>query len=117
MLRRLQRFFGLLLPAAWIALIRLQPKLLESLGLDQNLVLLVLLTWFLLAVDANLGLGLVDKIVKVAREIKELNSCVTNRIALLRLALSGPQRVFLKSFTFAYSPWRKRLPPPRGYSA
>jgi hypothetical protein len=46
-----------------------------------------------------------------------LNNCVTNRIALLRLALSGPQRVFLKRFTFAYSPWRKRLPPPRGYSA
>ncbi len=70
--RRLQRLVGLLIPVGVTTLLSLRPDLAERVGLDPQLLLLIMITWLVLAVDACVGLGVVEKALKAVREIRQL---------------------------------------------
>ena len=72
MARGVPRLFGLLIPLTIALVFVWQRAYFEKLGLTTNVVALVLLAWFLLALDSALKLGIVANLVSLAKGIKEL---------------------------------------------
>lgn len=66
------RAVALVAPFAGIAYLLPRPEVIQSLGGTGNVVLLVMIAWALLSVDAVLRLGLVSGVVSLAKSIKEL---------------------------------------------
>ena len=63
---------GIIVPLVGLGLVVWQPNLLESLGVDKNVVSLIFIAWLLLAIDASLKLGIVAGITELAKGIKTL---------------------------------------------
>ena len=68
----LPRLVGIALPLAIIGLVLWQPALLQPVGIEASTVTLICIGWLLLAVDVALKLGIVAKIVDLAKGIKDL---------------------------------------------
>ena len=69
---QIQRVMGILIPGVLLIVIGVYPNIASSIGVETNTLFLISITWFILALDAILGLGIVDKVVKTAKEIREL---------------------------------------------
>ena len=48
------------------------PSVVKIIGLENRVISLVALAWLLLAIDVNLKLGVVDRIVGIAKAFREL---------------------------------------------
>lgn len=68
----LSRTAGVVLPLIFLGIVLWQHSQLEAVGLGANLVALILIAWFLLAIDAALKLGIVAGVINLAKEIKNL---------------------------------------------
>lgn len=68
----LLRSLGIVLPLIFLGLLLWRRSDLEVIGIGSNLIALIFVSWFLLAVDAVLKLGIVAGIVNLAKEIKSL---------------------------------------------
>jgi hypothetical protein len=66
------RFLGLATPVAILALMILFPQPFSQLGMDRQIVSIVAVAWLLLAIDAVLKLGVVERITDLARALREL---------------------------------------------
>jgi uncharacterized membrane protein len=66
------RFLGLISPIILIIVNYYFKEQLQAIGLDNQIVALVGLAWLLLALDANLNLGIVDRIASLAKAMREL---------------------------------------------
>lgn len=71
-LASLPRFLGIFLPLALMGFLLWQPTRLEMVGVETNAITLIFIVWFLLAIDATLKLGIMDKVVGLAKQIREL---------------------------------------------
>lgn len=69
---RLLKFLGVASPILLLVANYLFRDLFQIVGLENQLVALVGFSWFLLALDANLNLGIVDRISSLAKAIREL---------------------------------------------
>lgn len=68
----LPRYIGIILPLILLAILLWRHEQLESLGIGVNIVALIFIAWFLLAIDAVLKLGIVAGVINLAKEIKNL---------------------------------------------
>ena len=66
------KFLGLVTPLLLLAANFFFKGQLQALGFDNQVVALIGLAWFLLAIDANLNLGIVDRISGLAKAMREL---------------------------------------------
>jgi hypothetical protein len=66
------RLLGMALPLILLGFLLLDPERMAMLRLDPNVVALIFVTWFMLAVDAILGLGVVANVLGLAKQIKDL---------------------------------------------
>ena len=68
----LLRFLGIVSPLIFLGLLLWRRSELEYVGIGSNIVALIFISWFLLAIDAALKLGIVAGIINLAKEIKSL---------------------------------------------
>lgn len=66
------RFLGLISPLILLAVNYYFRESLQAIGFDNQIVALVGLAWLLLALDANLNLGIVERITSLAKAMREL---------------------------------------------
>jgi hypothetical protein len=66
------RILGVLLPVLLLVLLLWNPTSLYFIGLDNNMLSLILISWFLLSLDAVLKLGIIASLVSIAKGIKDL---------------------------------------------
>jgi hypothetical protein len=66
------RLLGIVVPIIVLALMLADPAHVSALGLNGTALALILIAWFLLAIDATLGLGIVERIANMAKAIKDL---------------------------------------------
>jgi hypothetical protein len=66
------RFLGVVLPILILGVLFLDPSRLAALGVQGTTLTLILIAWFLLAVDAVLRLGIVERLAGVAKALKDL---------------------------------------------
>lgn len=66
------RFVGIVLPLILMGLLLWKPFYLKPIGVESNIIALILIAWLLLAIDAALKLGVVAGIANLAKEIKNL---------------------------------------------
>ena len=66
------KFLGTVIPIVLLVVMYFFPEQFKFLGIDNKIVSLVSLAWLLLAIDANLKLGIVDRIIGLAKAMKEL---------------------------------------------
>lgn len=66
------RWTGIVVPIFIILLLRSKPDLLQFLGLDNKLIALGCTVWFFLSIDSILNLRMFDRIVELAKAIKDL---------------------------------------------
>jgi len=69
---RLQLIMGPSIPGALLIITEVYPDFVNSIGIETKTLFLIFVTWFILALDASLGLGVIEKVVKTAKEIREL---------------------------------------------
>jgi hypothetical protein len=69
---RLQLIMGPTIPGALLIIIGVYPDFANSIGIETKALFLIFVTWFILALDASLGLGVIEKVVKTAKELREL---------------------------------------------
>jgi hypothetical protein len=60
------------MPVGLILIMLFYPDITKSLGIENRVISLIALVWFFLAIDANLKLGVFDRIVTAAKAIREL---------------------------------------------
>lgn len=68
----IQRILGPMIPGALLIVMGLFPDFINFLGIEKNTLFLIVVTWLIIALDASLGLGVIEKVVKTAKEIREL---------------------------------------------
>jgi len=66
------RVFAFVLPCVLLALLIWKHQHLQSIGLNVNLMAIVLIAWVLLTVDAALKLGIIASAIRLANEIRNL---------------------------------------------
>ena len=66
------RIIGIAVPVFILFLLYYYPDQITNTGLDKNIIGLVAIAWFLLTIDASLGLGVVERISGLAKAIKDL---------------------------------------------
>jgi hypothetical protein len=66
------RFLTIIFPLVVLGVLLWQHPRLTSIGLGVNIIALILISWFLLAIDAIFKLGIVSGVVNLANEIKNL---------------------------------------------
>jgi hypothetical protein len=66
------KILGLVLPILIFGFLSFRPDLLEQWDINTELISLILIAWFLISLDAILKLGIVDRLLTVAKEIREL---------------------------------------------
>ncbi len=69
---RILKFLGSVTPLFLLIAMFLYPDQFKILGLDNNTIGLISLAWLLLAIDANLKLGIVDRLGMLAKTFKDL---------------------------------------------
>ena len=67
-----KRIIGFIVPGVLAVLISANPSISEFFGIESKTLLLIIAAWLILSIDAVLGVVVIDKIVKTAREIKNL---------------------------------------------
>lgn len=70
---RLLRFLGFITPIFLVLAVFFFPEQLSFLGIERNVVSYISLAWLLLAIDANLKLGIVQGLSNLAKTIKDLS--------------------------------------------
>jgi len=68
----LLRILGLATPIALLAFMGFYPQQFDQFGLDRQIVSIVAVAWLLLAIDASLKLGVVERITDLARALRDL---------------------------------------------
>ena len=63
---------GLLVPGVLLILISIYPKFVDQSVIEPQTLSLIFLSWLILALDASLGLGIIDKIAKTAKQLRDL---------------------------------------------
>jgi hypothetical protein len=66
-----QRFIGIGLPILLLYVVIFYPGIIPA-GIGFDKISIVAIAWFLIAIDANLKLGVIDRILEIAKAIKEL---------------------------------------------
>jgi hypothetical protein len=66
------KLLGTVLPLFLLLLMYLYPNQFSFLGLENKVIALISLAWLLLAIDANLKLGVVDRVSSLAKAFKDL---------------------------------------------
>lgn len=66
------RFLAGILPFLLLLILFLFPAQISAIGFDHNAVTLFLLAWLLLAIDSGLNLGLMERVVGLAKTFKDL---------------------------------------------
>jgi hypothetical protein len=66
------RILGVALPVLLLILLFWRPTSLHLIGIDNNMLSLILISWFLLSLDAVLKLGIIASLVSIAKGIKDL---------------------------------------------
>jgi len=66
------RFLGIVFPLVILGVLLWQHPRLTAIGVGVNIIALILVSWFLLAVDAIFKLGIVSGVINLANEIKNL---------------------------------------------
>ncbi len=65
-------FIGFMIPILILYILYVNPQRVANMGVDINTLTLVALAWFLLTIDASLKLGIVERIIGLAKTIREL---------------------------------------------
>jgi hypothetical protein len=68
----LLKLLGTVMPVLFLIAMFVFPKQLGTLGIENNVISYVILAWLLLAIDANLKLGIVDKLSSLAKALRDL---------------------------------------------
>ena len=63
---------GLLVPGVLLILISIYPNFVDETVIKSQTLSLIFLSWFILTLDASLGLGIIDKIAKTAKQLRDL---------------------------------------------
>ena len=71
--RGLLKFAGTITPILLLLFFFFFPERLTSLGIENRVIIYISLAWLLLAIDANLKLGIIQGVVSLAKAIKELS--------------------------------------------
>jgi hypothetical protein len=66
------RFLLMIFPFILLIILYLSPDRITALGIDTNTVFLVSLAWILLIIDANLNLGIIERVTGLAKTMKDL---------------------------------------------
>jgi hypothetical protein len=69
---RFLRILGLAIPVGIIVVMLVFPEFYRILGVPNSTISLIALSWLLLAIDANLNLGVVERLVDLAKAVKHL---------------------------------------------
>lgn len=67
------KFLGSVFPLALLLLVYFFPEQIHFLGIDSKVIVLVSMAWLLLAIDANLKLGIVERVSSLAKVFKDLS--------------------------------------------
>jgi len=68
-----QRFIGIGLPIFLLYVVIFHPEIMIPTGIGFDKISIIAIAWFLIAIDANLRLGVIDRILEIAKAIKELS--------------------------------------------
>lgn len=68
----LPRILGLLLPLVLLGFLIWNPAALQVIGVDVNIVALLFFVWLLITLDTILKLGIVDRVVSLAKDVSSL---------------------------------------------
>ena len=68
----IMKLLATLFPLVLLILMYFLPSQFEFLGIEKRVVALISLAWLLLAIDANLKLGVVDRVSSLAKAFKDL---------------------------------------------
>lgn len=70
--RNILRFLGIIFPASLFILYFVEPDLFGVIGLNQEVISIVLISWLLLSMDSFFGLGVISSFAQLVKSIKEL---------------------------------------------